>query len=95
MIEATGIMSAIVQRWPDFGIIFTLLLVNAVVGFYQEHKADNAIELLKQRLALKARILRDGKWREGSAKELVPGDVVRLPRSKKTARTPILILLKL
>ncbi len=78
MIEAAVIMSAIIQHWPDFGIIFTLLLVNAVVGFWQEHKAGNAIELLKQRLALKARILRDGKWQEMPAGGLVPGDVVRL-----------------
>jgi H+-transporting ATPase len=78
MIEAAVIMSAIIQRWPDFGIILTLLMVNAIVRFWQEHKAGNAIELLKQRLALKARILRDGKWREISAQELVPGDVARL-----------------
>jgi H+-transporting ATPase len=78
MIEAAAIMSAIIQRWPDFGIIFTLLMVNAVVGFWQEHKAGNAIELLKHRLALKARILRDGRWQEKPARALVPGDVVRL-----------------
>jgi H+-transporting ATPase len=78
MIEAAVIMSAIIQRWPDVGIIFTLLMVNAVVGFWQEHKAGNAIELLKQRLALKARVLRDGKWKEIPAGGLVPGDVVRL-----------------
>jgi H+-transporting ATPase len=78
MIEAAIIMSAIIQRWPDFGIIFTLLMVNAVVGFWQEHKAGDAIELLKQKLALKARILRDGKWAERPAGELVPGDIVRL-----------------
>jgi H+-transporting ATPase len=78
MIEAAVIMSAIIQRWPDFGIILTLLMVNAIVRFWQEHKAGNAIELLKQRLALKARILRDGKWREIPARELVPGDVARL-----------------
>jgi H+-transporting ATPase len=78
MIEAAIIMSAIIQRWPDFGIILTLLMMNAVVGFWQEHKAGNAIELLKQRLALKARVLRDGKWQEKPAGGLVPGDVVRL-----------------
>jgi len=78
MIEAAVIMSAVIQHWPDFGIIFTLLVMNAVVGFWQEHKAGNAIELLKQRLALKARVLRDGKWQEKPAGELVPGDVVRL-----------------
>jgi H+-transporting ATPase len=78
MIEAAVVMSGIMERWADFGIIFMLLMVNAVVGFWQEHKADNAIELLKKRLALYARILRDGKWQEAPARELVPGDVVRL-----------------
>jgi H+-transporting ATPase len=78
MIEAAVIMSAVIQRWPDFGIIFTLLMVNAIVGFWQEHKARNAIELLKQRLAIKARVLRDGKWQERPAGELVPGDIARL-----------------
>jgi H+-transporting ATPase len=78
MIEAAVIMSAIIQRWEDFWIIFALLLLNAVVGFWQEYKAGSAIELLKQRLALKARVLRDGKWIEIYARELVPGDVVRV-----------------
>jgi H+-transporting ATPase len=78
MIEAAVIMSAAIQRWPDFAIILTLLMVNVVVGFWQEHKAGNAIELLKQRLAIKARVLRDGKWQETPAGKLVPGDVVRL-----------------
>ena len=78
MIEAAVIMSAVIQRWPDFGIILTLLMINAVVGFWQEHKAGNAIELLKQRLAIKARVLRDGKWQEMPAGKLVPGDIARL-----------------
>jgi H+-transporting ATPase len=78
MIEAAAALSIVIQHWEDFAIIFTLLLVNAVVGFWQEHKADNAIELLKKRLAPKARVLRDSKWQEIPAKELVPGDVVRV-----------------
>ena len=78
MIEAAVIMSAVIQRWPDFAIILTLLMVNAIVGSWQERKAGNAIELLKQRLAIKARVLRDGKWQEMPAEKLVPGDVVRL-----------------
>lgn len=78
MIEAAMVMSAIIQHWPDFAIILSLLMVNAVVGFWQERKAGNAIEMLKQRLAVKARVLRDGKWTELPAKELVPGDVIRV-----------------
>jgi len=78
MIEVAVVLSAYLEHWDDFGVILALLFVNAVVGFWQEYKADNAIALLKQRLALKARVLRDGRWSEISARELVPGDVVRV-----------------
>jgi H+-transporting ATPase len=78
MIEAAIIMSALINHWSDFWIILMLLMLNAVVGFWQEYKASNAIELLKKRLAPTARVLRDGKWVEAPAQELVPGDVVRV-----------------
>ncbi|KKG10304.1 plasma-membrane proton-efflux P-type ATPase [Methanosarcina sp. 2.H.A.1B.4] len=78
MIEIAAVLSAVLHRWEDFAIILALLLLNVTVGFWQEHKADNAIELLKQKLALKARVLRDNKWLEVSASEIVPGDVIRL-----------------
>ena len=78
MIEAAVIISGFLERWEDFGIILALLILNAVVGFWQEYKADNAIELLKKRLAPTARVLRNGKWIHVPARELVPGDVVRL-----------------
>jgi H+-transporting ATPase len=78
MIEIAAILSAVVHHWEDFIIISVLLLLNAAVGFWQEHKADNAIELLKQRLAPKARVLRDGAWSEIESRELVPGDIVRV-----------------
>ena len=78
MIEVAAILSAVVHHWEDFWIIFALLMLNAVVGFWQEHKAGNAIEALKQKLALRARVLRDGKWTEVEARDLVPGDMVRV-----------------
>lgn len=78
MIEAAAVLSGIMQHWWDLGIIATLLFVNAAVGFWEEHKADNAIELLKAKLALIARVLRDGHWRDIPARELAPGDVVFL-----------------
>lgn len=78
MIEAAAILSAILSRWDDFAIIFLLLLMNGVVGFWQEHKADNAIELLKERLAPTARVLRDGQWKGVPSRELVLGDLVRV-----------------
>lgn len=78
MIEIAAILSAVIHHWEDFYIITALLLLNAVVGFWQEHKADNAIELLKKKLALTAKVLRDGRWIEVPARELVPGDVIRV-----------------
>jgi H+-transporting ATPase len=78
MIEAAVIMSIIDQQLDDFVIILSLLLLNAIIRFWEEHKADNAIELLKERLALTARVLRDGKWCVLPARELVPGDVIRV-----------------
>jgi H+-transporting ATPase len=78
MIEVAVILSAFIGHWEDFFIIIGLLLTNAIVGFYQENKAGNAIELLKQKLAPIAKVLRDGKWVEVAARELVPGDVVRV-----------------
>jgi H+-transporting ATPase len=78
MIEAAAIISAVIQHWDDLAIIAALLMVNAVVGFWQENKASNEIELLKKKLALTAKVLRDGRWAEIPARELVPGDLVRL-----------------
>ena len=78
MIEVAVILSGVVRHWPDFGIILLLLLANAVVGFWEERQAGNAIEALKAKLAIKARVKRDGKWVNPAARDLVPGDVIRL-----------------
>ena len=78
MIEGAVIFSALVQHWLDFFIILLLLCSNAVVGFWEEHQAGNAIAALKARLAILAKVKRDGKWQNPKASELVPGDVVRL-----------------
>jgi H+-transporting ATPase len=78
MIEVAVILSGVVRHWPDFGIILLLLVANAVVGFWEERQAGNAIDALKAKLAIKARVKRDGKWINPPARELVPGDVIRL-----------------
>ena len=78
MIEAAVILSAAARHWPDFGIILLLLLANAMVGFWEEHQAGNAIATLKATLAIKARVKRGGKWVNPAARELVPGDAIRL-----------------
>jgi len=78
MIEVAVILSGVVRHWPDFFIILLLLVSNAVVGFWEESQAGNAIAALKAKLAVKARVKRDGKWVTPAARELVPGDVIRL-----------------
>ena len=78
MIEIAVILSGVVRHWPDFFIILLLLVANAVVGFWEEREAGNAIEALKSKLAVKARVKRDGKWINSPARELVPGDVIQL-----------------
>lgn len=78
MIEIAAVLSLAIHHWADFWIILILLLVNAVVGFWHEHKAENAIELLKKRLSLNAKVLRAGGWQVIPSRELVPGDIVRV-----------------
>ncbi len=78
MIEVAAALSAIVQKWDDFVIISIMLLVNAGLDFFQEHRALNALKALKQRLTVGTIVLRDGKFRTIPARELVPGDIIRL-----------------
>lgn len=79
MIEAAALLSAAVHQWADLTIILTMLLINAAVGLWQEFKAA-AFAPLKQELALRTRVLRDGQWRERPARDLVPGDIIRRRR---------------
>ena len=78
MIEVAVILSGIVRHWPDFFIILLLLAANATIGFWEERQAGNAIDALKAKLAIKARVRRDGKWMTPAARVLVAGDVIRL-----------------
>jgi len=78
MIEIAVILSGVVRHWPDFFIILLLLIANAVVGFWEERQAGDAIAALKAKLAINARVKRDGKWINPPARELVPGDVIRV-----------------
>ena len=78
MIEAAAVLSAAVHHWADLGIILVLLLGNAIVGFWEEYQADTAILALKSKLAPTARVRRDGKWQTINAREIVPGDLIRI-----------------
>ncbi len=78
MIEVAILLSALVGHWADFGIILALLVINAVIGFWEEYQAGNAIAALKAKLALRAKVKRRGQWLEVPTRELVPGDLIRL-----------------
>jgi H+-transporting ATPase len=78
MIEIAAILSALVRKWDDFVIITVMLLVNAGLDFFQEHRALNALKALKQRMTAEIIVLRDGNFRTIPARELVPGDIVKL-----------------
>jgi len=78
MIEIAVLLSAAVGHWADFGIILVLLVANAVIGFWEEHQAGNAIAALKAKLAVRAKVRRDGAWTTAEAREIVPGDVIRI-----------------
>ncbi len=78
MIEVAAILSAVVQKWDDFVIIAIMLLVNAGLDFFQEHRALNALKALKARMGAECIVLRDGEFITVPTRELVPGDVIRL-----------------
>jgi len=77
MLEIIIIISWILQRYSDLYIVTGLLVFNSILGFLEEQRASNAVEALKERLQVNARVLRDGLWKVVMARELVPGDVVR------------------
>ena len=78
MIIIAAILSAVLRHWPDLGVIVALLLLNAIVGFREEHQAGNVIAALKKKLAVLAKVKRDGAWVSIPSRELVPGDVIRI-----------------
>ncbi|RCH80158.1 plasma membrane H+-ATPase, partial [Rhizopus stolonifer] len=78
LIEISCIIAGIVGDWIDFGIILGLLVINAVIGFFEEAKAESALDALRHTLALKTRCYRDNELVEVDVKELVPGDVIVL-----------------
>ena len=78
MIQAAALLSLLTRDWNDFLVITALLLFNAAIGFREEAGAASALAALKGQLALKARVLRDGEWREIEARDLAPGDIVRI-----------------
>ncbi len=78
MLEATLVLEAALHKWIETAVVFVLIALNAVLSFVQEHRARSALALLRQRLAVMARVVRDGRWTRVDAEGIVPGDVLRL-----------------
>ena len=78
MLELIMVLSAVLRKFSDLAVVSTLLVVNAVLGFSQERRAAGVVETLRKRLQVNARVRREGSWQIISARELVPGDIVRI-----------------
>jgi H+-transporting ATPase len=76
VMELAVLLAAGLRDWIDFGVIIGILLLNAVVGWYQEKQAADVVASLKGDIAMKAEVVRDGQEVEIKARELVPGDIV-------------------
>jgi magnesium-transporting ATPase (P-type) len=73
-----GVAKAFLGHWVDACVIVAVAVINAVVGFIQEGKAEEALEGIRKMLSLRAHTRREGEWIELDASDLVPGDIVRL-----------------
>ena len=78
MLELIMVLSAVLGKYSDLAVVGALLVVNAVVSFTQERRAAGVVATLRKRLQVSARVLREGVWNVIPARELVPGDIVRM-----------------
>jgi plasma-membrane proton-efflux P-type ATPase len=78
MLELIMVMSAVLGKYSDLAVVSALLVVNAVLSFAQERRAAGVVETLRQRLRVSARVRRDSSWQLIPARDLVPGDIVRV-----------------
>jgi Ca2+-transporting ATPase len=78
-----AIVTFILHEYIDTGVIMAVVLLNAIIGYFQEFKAEESVRALKKMVVPKARVLRDGKEKEISSLDLVPGDIVLLASGSK------------
>jgi H+-transporting ATPase len=78
MLELIIVLSAVLRKYSDLVVVSALLIINAVLSFTQERRAAGVVEALRKRLQVSARVRRDSTWEVIPARELVPGDIVRV-----------------
>ncbi|OCK98500.1 plasma-membrane proton-e [Cenococcum geophilum 1.58] len=76
VMELAVILAAGLRDWVDFGVIIGILMLNAIVGWYQEKQAADVVASLKGDIAMKATVVRDGREETILAREIVPGDII-------------------
>ncbi|MCW8901667.1 MAG: HAD-IC family P-type ATPase, partial [Gammaproteobacteria bacterium] len=80
---SAGLATALLGHWVDSGVIFGVVIINAIIGFIQEGKAEKALDAIRKMLSQQAMVKRDGKFINLPADELIPGDVVLLQSGDK------------
>lgn len=80
---AAAVLTAVLQEWVDTVVILLVVIVNAVIGFVQEGRAEKALQGIRDMLSASASVKRDGSWSTVDAEDLVPGDIVRLNAGDK------------
>ncbi len=91
---AAAIMTALMDHWIDTWVIVAVVVLNALIGFVQEGKAEKALDSIRDMLSLEAVVIRDGEKQTVDAEELVPGDVVMLKSGDKVPADIRLIKVK-
>src|SRR5512145_2126905 len=79
----SAFVTLILQEWVDSSVIFGVVIINAVIGFVQESKAEKAIESLRRMMTTQASVLRDGQWQSIDSTGLVVGDIVKMQSGDK------------
>ncbi|MEK7699861.1 MAG: HAD-IC family P-type ATPase, partial [Planctomycetota bacterium] len=78
-----AVVTALLKEYVDTSVITAVVILNAVIGYIQEYKAEQGVRALKKMLIPRARVLRNGKEKEINSEQLVPGDVVLLASGAK------------
>ncbi|NWF75524.1 MAG: HAD-IC family P-type ATPase [Nitrospirae bacterium] len=78
-----GIVAILLGEYIDSGVIFAVVVLNAIIGFIQEYKAEESVRALKKMVVPKARVIREGREKEINSEDLVPGDLVLLASGTK------------
>ena len=83
VLVVAGVVTALLGEWVDTGVILGVVIINAIVGFIQEGRAESALAALARALTTETTVLRGGNTRRIDAEHLVPGDIVHLAAGDK------------